>query len=92
MIRNDGRTRSILRGPKMILYRAAMASILLVPSALPAEVFSHEDWTSVLRRFVDERGNVDYEALARDRRVLDRYLARVEDHGPIKRSSALRKP
>ena len=44
--------------------------------------FSHEDWTTVLSRFVDERGRVNYEALARDRAVFDRYLAELEKISP----------
>jgi hypothetical protein len=44
--------------------------------------FDHEDWNAVLTSFVDERGRVDYEALARDRARLDRYLAQIAEIGP----------
>jgi hypothetical protein len=44
--------------------------------------FDHQDWNAVLSRFVDERGRVDYEALATDRAALDRYLAQIAEIGP----------
>lgn len=47
-----------------------------------AERFSHDDWNRVVGRFVDARGMVDYQALARDRADLDRYLARIEARSP----------
>jgi len=47
-----------------------------------AETFSHDDWTRVLERFVDERGRVDYQGLAQDRELFDRYVARVESVSP----------
>ena len=47
-----------------------------------APAFDHQDWSAVLSRFVDERGRVDYEALARDRENLDRYLTQIAEIGP----------
>ncbi len=47
-----------------------------------AEPFSHADWTAVLARHVDDRGLVSYEALAKDRVELDRYLAAIKTVGP----------
>jgi hypothetical protein len=47
-----------------------------------APAFDHQDWNAVLSRFVDERGRVDYEALARDRGGLDRYLTQIAEVGP----------
>jgi hypothetical protein len=44
--------------------------------------FDHQNWNEVLSRFVDEQGRVDYEALARDRAALDRYLAQIAETGP----------
>ena len=38
-----------------------------------------EAWARVLERFVDERGEVDFPALARDRADLDRYVCHVAD-------------
>jgi len=46
------------------------------------ERFSHADWTTVLERWVDERGRVDYLGLAANRAVLDRYLAAVAESSP----------
>lgn len=55
------------------------ALLALLLAALP---FPHDTWTEVLARFVDERGRVDYEALAEDRAELDAYLSRVAREGP----------
>lgn len=44
--------------------------------------FSHHDWQEVLQQFVDSKGFVDYQALARDRAVLDRYLLSIHSHSP----------
>ncbi len=44
--------------------------------------FSHEEWTRVLSHFVDERGFVDYQALAEQREVFDSYIAKVVSTGP----------
>ncbi len=44
--------------------------------------FSHDDWTTVLQRFVDERGLVDYEGLAGDPRIFERYVGSVERISP----------
>ncbi|MFN7943081.1 MAG: DUF547 domain-containing protein [Thermoanaerobaculia bacterium] len=62
--------------------------LVLVPTAASAASFSHAHWTAVLERFVDDRGRVDYAALARDRTTLDRYLASLERVSPDS-SSAL---
>jgi hypothetical protein len=62
-----------------------MALGLATAGAAGAETFSHADWTAVLQRFVDERGLVDYQGLAGDRRVFDRYVAAVERVGPESR-------
>lgn len=59
----------------------AFAALTALP-ALAAEPFPHAEWTQVLQKFVDQRGYVDYRALAKDRALLDRYLARVERTGP----------
>jgi hypothetical protein len=56
--------------------------MLAAAPAAAAAGFSHADWTRVLARHVDTRGMVDYQALARDRGDLDRYLAAVEARSP----------
>lgn len=61
------------------------ALVLPAPHSASAEAFSHQDWTAVLERFVDERGQVDYAGLARDRGALDRYLARLAAASPDSR-------
>lgn len=62
--------------------------LALVPTAASATSFPHADWSAVLERFVDDRGRVDYAALARDRTTLDRYLSSLEPVSPDS-SSAL---
>ena len=44
--------------------------------------FSYDDWNSVLARFVDGQGLVDYSELASDRAALDRYLSVLQHTSP----------
>ena len=44
--------------------------------------FSHRDWDSVLQQFVNEAGLVDYEGLARERSVFERYIRSIEATSP----------
>lgn len=67
--------------PNRLLPTLALLAAVAAPAS--AEGFSHADWTAVLARFVDARGYVDYEGLARDRAVFDRYVASVETHSPV---------
>ncbi|HKC23237.1 MAG TPA: DUF547 domain-containing protein [Thermoanaerobaculia bacterium] len=63
----------------------AIASMLVLPAlAAPAAGagFSYDDWSKVLGKFVDQRGYVNYDALAKDRADLDRFLAAVEKTSP----------
>jgi hypothetical protein len=69
------------RRPLVMLSLSAALAACTAPAAL-AEPFSHAEWTQVLQRHVDERGNVAYRALAKDRGLLDRYLTRVAKVGP----------
>jgi hypothetical protein len=50
--------------------------------SIPSSSFSYADWNLVLEKFVDEKGRVDYEALAKDRAALDRFVAAVERTSP----------
>ena len=50
-------------------------SVLLAGCATEAEAA----WDRVLQRFVNERGEVDFQALSQDRADLDRYLRYVAD-------------
>lgn len=71
----------IVQSPRPLLVVAAMAIALTVPGRATV-LFSHEDWSRVLAKFVNARGMVDYHALAKDRGDLDRYLAAVERTSP----------
>ncbi len=58
---------------------------ILLGSALPVQssgIFSHSDWQEVLERFVDDRGLVNYRALAEDREILDHYVETLRDVSP----------
>lgn len=69
-----------------------MHSVLLVIAiALPASAmpvlgaghsFDHSDWATVLETFVDERGRVLYNALAKNRDMFDRYVQRIQHISP----------
>lgn len=62
----------------------AAALLLVLPSIslLSAPTFSYEDWNKVLGKYVDSRGYVNYEALAKSRGDLDRFLAAIEKTSP----------
>lgn len=65
------------------LYSTIFALLLLTAAeGAAAASFSHADWGTVLQRFVDEEGFVDYGALAEDRAALDRYIAALTTSGP----------
>jgi len=45
--------------------------------------FSHDEWTSLLKQYVDPRGYVDYEALNKDKDTLNQYVNRIEQYSPV---------
>lgn len=47
-----------------------------------AQTFDHAAFTSILQRYVDNRGMVDYAALKANRAPLDAYIARLEAAQP----------
>jgi hypothetical protein len=69
------------------LMASSLSSLTLDIGAQP---FDHRDWNAVLASFVNQRGQVDYEALAGDRERLDRYLDQIAEIGP--RSAPARFP
>ena len=42
-----------------------------------------QDWTSVLKRYVDEQGRVDFVSLSADRKALDRFVEFIRKNGPM---------
>lgn len=70
-------------GLKLLVAALAAAGLLSPARAADPPVFDHhEDWNAVLSRLVDDRGRVDYDALAADRAALDRYLSHIAETGP----------
>lgn len=60
---------------------------LLSPAPLPPEKpqqFPFEIWDRVVKAYVDDRGKVDYQALAQNRADLDLYLAYINAYSPSK--------
>jgi hypothetical protein len=55
------------------------------PAAPPAEGFSHAELDRVLARHVDDRGLVDYPALARDPADVERYYEKLSLYSPENR-------
>lgn len=66
-----------------LLVFVLLSAVTWTSGSAATERFSHGDWTAVLQRFVDQKGLVDYQALATDRAVFDRYLASVEQVSPV---------
>ena len=59
---------------------AGCSTLVPAPSVpAPSPQAAQEAWTRVLGGFVNERGEVDFEALARSRGDLDRYVRHVAD-------------
>lgn len=56
--------------------------ILISPFAWCQEHLKHEQWTSLLKKHVDESGNVDYAGLKEDETQLDAYLKVLSNHHP----------
>lgn len=64
----------------LALLSAGCASLVPPPAAAPATANEAASaWATVLARFVDERGEVDFQALVQDRDDLDRMLRCVAD-------------
>lgn len=61
---------------------AACATTVPAPPVAAPPAPPTEAWARVLERFVDADGRVDFDALARDRADLDRYVAWVYAVGP----------
>jgi len=57
-----------------------VAALVAVPAA--AAGFSYDDWGKVLGKYVNEKGYVNYDALAKDRADLDRFVASIEKTSP----------
>lgn len=67
------------------LMLAGILTLAVLPTAGETEEpppFSHDIWTQVLERSVDDEGRVDYRGLAADRVDLDRYLASLAAVSP----------
>jgi len=64
---------------------ALLAWITMTPIAAiesPVIPFPYDEWNRVLARFVDDRGFIDYPALAEDREELDRVIAGIASVSP----------
>lgn len=69
----------------MMTVRSLMVALAIfgtMSDSAVAQTFSHDDWTEVLERFVDDSGRVAYAALAEDRTALDRYIEAIGSTGP----------
>jgi len=49
------------------------------------ESFTHDSWTGVLEKYVDDQGLVDYAGLSADRAALDQYVDAIGDISPENR-------
>ena len=53
-----------------------------VPVGHGTKPFSHELWNSLLKKYVNDEGFVDYEDFVRDKAKLQQYLDLVSDNPP----------
>jgi hypothetical protein len=61
---------------------ALAASLALASAPALGAGLSYDDWSKVLGKYVNEKGSVNYDALAKDRADLDRFVASVERQSP----------
>ena len=60
----------------------ALILAALVGRPAAASKFSYDDWNKVLSKYVNDKGMVNYEGLAKDRAELDRFVAAIEKTSP----------
>jgi len=70
--------------PRVLLLLSIVCAIVIGPMTTPAQAagFSYDDWNSVLEKYVDDNGLVDYAGVAADRQAFDRFLESIETTGP----------
>jgi len=71
----------------MKLLRAVFTGILIFTVAAPfcaaGEGFDHSLWDAFLKKFVNEKGEVNYTAVKKDPALLNGYLALIEGEKPV---------
>jgi hypothetical protein len=76
----------------LLLPALALAACASVPrprvDSQPAAPPPYEVWGRVLSQHVDDKGRVNFAAVARDRGDLDRFVGWVYDHGPARDPAA----
>jgi Protein of unknown function, DUF547 len=68
-------------------WRAAVAALLMLPAAAPAQTVPYDDYATVLTRFVNGAGLVDYAGLQRDRSALDAFTTAIGRLDPAQLAS-----
>jgi len=68
----------VIRAASLVVLAAALTAL----PAMSAPKFSYDDWNKVLGKYVNDKGRVNYAALAKDRAELDRFVAAVEKTSP----------
>lgn len=73
-----------LRGHLLVVIGLMTGAVLSAEASLSEQTktFAYSDWSSILERVVDDRGLVDYHALAADTEALDRVIAGIEAVSP----------
>lgn len=56
-------------------------------NGLKAQGMNHSAWDMQLRKFVDEKGQVNYQAWTNDKAALDNYLVRLSANIPLPKAS-----
>ena len=64
------------------LFILSLAAAVLSRPALAVSKFSYEDWNKVLGKYVNAKGYVNYDGLAKDRADLDRFVNSIEKTSP----------
>ena len=64
---------------------------IALPASMAKDPPSHQAWTVLLQKYVDEKGMVDYKAFLKDREQLKNYLQLLEENPPSEQWSEAEK-
>ncbi len=66
-----------------ILLTASAVLLWAAPARAQAQEYSHAAWDRLLKKYVNEEGRVDYEAVRGQRADLDIYIRQIAERSPV---------
>lgn len=65
-----------------MLKTVAILIFITLDFSLQAQNVDHSEWTSILKKHVSENGQVDYQNLKKDRKLLTEYISHLDKNTP----------